>query len=99
MEFGLIDEIVTELTDWKVSLVEDSKQQTTYKKIAENLMKILIRNLKELSSLDNNKRMELRFEKFRKNGQLDFLNINIRVFSKHQIKLSQFKKILHYKRL
>ncbi len=68
MEFGLIDEIVTELTDWKVSLVEDSKQQTTYKKIAENLMKILIRNLKELSSLDNNKRMELRFEKFRKMG-------------------------------
>jgi acetyl-CoA carboxylase carboxyl transferase subunit alpha len=66
--FGLIDEIVTELTDWKFSLEEDSEQQMSYKKIAENLKKVLLRNLKELDCLDVKKRMELRFQKFRKMG-------------------------------
>ncbi len=68
IDFGLIDEIVTELTDWKFSLDEDSKQQVSYKIIAENLKETLLRHLKELSGLDVKKRMELRFQKFRKMG-------------------------------
>jgi len=68
IEFGLIDEIVSELTDWKFSLDEDSDQQMSYKQIAENLKASLLRHLKELNGLDVKKRMELRFRKFRKMG-------------------------------
>ncbi|MGI8639542.1 MAG: acetyl-CoA carboxylase carboxyltransferase subunit alpha [Pyrinomonadaceae bacterium] len=68
IEFGLIDEIVPEFTDWKFSSDEDSEFQESYKKIAGNLKAILLCNLKELNSLDAAKRLELRFQKFRKMG-------------------------------
>lgn len=68
IEFGLIDEIVSELTDWKFSLDEDSDQQMSYKQIAENLKEIVLRHLKELNTIDAKKRIELRFQKFRKMG-------------------------------
>ena len=68
IEFGLIDEIVSELTDWKFSLDEDSDQLMSYKQIAENLKDIVLRHLKELNTIDAKKRIELRFQKFRKMG-------------------------------
>jgi acetyl-CoA carboxylase carboxyl transferase subunit alpha len=68
IEFGLIDEIVSELTDWKFSLDEDSDQLMSYKQIAENLKEIVLRHLKELNTIDAKKRIELRFQKFRKMG-------------------------------
>ncbi len=67
-EFGLIDEIVREFTDWKFSADENSEQHVSYKKTAVNLSETLLRHLNELNSLDLKKRMEMRFQKFRKMG-------------------------------
>ncbi|CAN5542555.1 acetyl-CoA carboxylase carboxyltransferase subunit alpha [soil metagenome] len=67
-QFGLIDEIVPEHTDWKFNSDENSELQKSYKKTAENLKEILLRNLKQLDVLDGKERLELRFQKFRKMG-------------------------------
>lgn len=68
IEFGLIDEIVTEFTDWKFSTEDDAELQAAYQKTAANLKIILLRHLKELNDLDDTQRMERRFQKFRKMG-------------------------------
>lgn len=68
IEFGLIDEIVTEFTDWKFSAEDDAELQAAYQKTADNLKTILLRHLKELNDLDDKQRMERRFQKFRKMG-------------------------------
>jgi acetyl-CoA carboxylase carboxyl transferase subunit alpha len=71
-KFGLIDEIVPEYIDWKFNSDESSDEnfelQKSYKKIAENLKEVLLRNLKQLDALDAKERLELRFQKFRKMG-------------------------------
>lgn len=72
VKFGLIDEIVPESADWKISSDENSKDHTgiqkSYDRISENLKKILQRNLYELSNLDLNELLDSRFKKFRKMG-------------------------------
>jgi acetyl-CoA carboxylase carboxyl transferase subunit alpha len=71
-KLGLIDEIVPEYTDWKYNSDENSDEesefQKSYKKTAENLKKIVQRNLTELNNTDDKKRLESRFQKFRKMG-------------------------------
>ncbi len=71
-KLGLIDEIVPEYTDWKYNSDENSDEesefQKSYKKTAENLKKVLQRNLTELNNTDDKKRLESRFQKFRKMG-------------------------------
>ena len=71
-KFGLIDEIVPEYTDWKVSLDENSKKhievQEAFDLTSENLKKVLQRNLKELKNLQLAEMLDLRFKKFRKMG-------------------------------
>lgn len=66
-ELGLIDEIISEETDWKFSL-EDSNRHSDYKKTAENLKQVLLRHLSEISAMDTQKRINTRFRKFRKMG-------------------------------
>ncbi len=72
VKFGLIDEIVPELTDWKISVNENSKEHTeiqnSYIETSESLKKILKRNLKELNKLEMKEMLDLRFKKFRKMG-------------------------------
>lgn len=72
VKFGLIDEVVPELTEWTISLDENSKEhfeiQESYSKTSETLKKVLQRNLKELNNLDLKEMLDLRFKKFRKMG-------------------------------
>ena len=72
VKFGLIDEIISESDDWKISLDENSAEHAeildSYKRTTENLKKILRRNLKELCDLDVNKLLDLRYKKFRRMG-------------------------------
>ena len=72
VKFGLIDEIISESDDWKISLDENSAEHAeildSYTRTTENLKKILRRNLKELCDLDLNKLLDLRYKKFRRMG-------------------------------
>lgn len=66
-EFGLIDEIVLESEEWKFSSDENLNLQP-FQKIADNLKTVIQRHLKELETLNDQQRIELRFQKFRKMG-------------------------------
>jgi acetyl-CoA carboxylase carboxyl transferase subunit alpha len=68
-EFGLIDEIVSEEpSDWKFSLEKESEVQASFEANAENLKRVIIRNLNELNALGERQRLQLRFQKFREMG-------------------------------
>ena len=66
--YKLIDEIVSEPTDWKIKTGKNNSQAEDFETTAQNLKESLIRNLRELNELDFNTRMKLRYEKFRKMG-------------------------------
>ena len=68
IEFGLIDEIVTEFDDWRFNADDSTKSQSFYQKTADHLKEALLRHLKELDDFDDKKRIDLRFQKFRKMG-------------------------------
>ena len=68
IEFGLIDEIVTEFDDWRFNADDSTKSQSFYQKTADHLKEALLRHLKELDDFDDKKRIALRFQKFRKMG-------------------------------
>ena len=67
-EFGLIDEIIPEKNVWKFSSEEDSVPDNSFTDIAQNMKKILLRHLHELNNLETDKRIKIRFQKFRKMG-------------------------------
>ncbi len=68
-EFGLIDEIVSEVpSNWKFSVEKESEVQTAFEEIAGNLKRVIIRNLNELEALGERRRLQLRFQKFREMG-------------------------------
>ena len=68
IEFGLIDEIVMEFDDWRFKADDSPESQSFYQKTADYLKATLLRHLKELDDFDNKKRIDLRFQKFRKMG-------------------------------
>ena len=72
-KFGLIDEIVPEKVDWKLNQSEngnnDSGADSSYQLIADDLKRVLQRNLRELSALDPAELMKLRYAKFRRMGE------------------------------
>ncbi len=68
IEFGLIDEIVTEFDDWRFNADDSTESQSFYQKTADQLKEALHRHLKELDDFDDKKRINLRFQKFRKMG-------------------------------
>ena len=68
IEFGLIDEIVTEFDDWRFNADDSTESQSFYQKTADHLKEALLRHLKELDDFDDKKRVDLRFQKFRKMG-------------------------------
>ncbi len=69
IEMGLIDEIITEFNDWKITVNNDEDTQIWYEKTIENLKSIILRHLNELTLLDKTKRIEIRYGKFRKMGK------------------------------
>lgn len=68
MKFGIIDEVIPENEAWEIDSDEDSKRRKPYEKIAADLKKALIRNLKELSAAKPADLVKARYEKFRRMG-------------------------------
>jgi acetyl-CoA carboxylase carboxyl transferase subunit alpha len=70
MSFGVIDEIVPEDKAWEIEAEDDgdSKKKSAYSKIAADLKKAIVRNLKELTKSDPSELVRLRYEKFRRMG-------------------------------
>jgi len=69
LNFGLIDEIIGETNDWKVSDGSESPDRDSFEAIASKLKKVLLANLADLSGLDDWDRQKSRYDKFRKMGQ------------------------------
>jgi len=69
INFGLIDEIVREPSEWKISAGEDSPNQSSFQEVASELKKVITNNLDELSGLDERQRQKMRYAKFRKMGE------------------------------
>ncbi len=69
--FGLIDEVIPEPRAWEITPEDsnDKKKTAAFEEIAKSLKKILINNLKELSSSDPKLRILERFKKFRRMGE------------------------------
>jgi acetyl-CoA carboxylase carboxyl transferase subunit alpha len=68
---GLVDEIISEQHDWKLASEETGKKRNVEKdflKVSDDLKTAILRNLKSLNALDHDKRMNLRYEKFRNMG-------------------------------
>ncbi len=62
LKFGLIDEIIAEPSEWKIS-------DESFKLIAENLKSSIRKNLSETLRLNDVRRCELRYKKFRDMGE------------------------------
>lgn len=71
-ELGLVDEIFKESSEWKISSadsnLENDNEQTGFQNGAKFLKNKIIESLKELELLSDEKRLELRYQKFRKMG-------------------------------
>jgi len=74
-DLGLIDEIISEeseISNWKMDAVDDDKDNSksgNFQKVADDLKAVLLKNLKELESLETDEKITLRFQKFRKMGE------------------------------
>jgi len=68
-QFGLIDEIIAESSEWQIASPENKKGATVFEETAEKLKEALVRSVNELSSLKDAERQKHRYEKFRKMGQ------------------------------
>jgi acetyl-CoA carboxylase carboxyl transferase subunit alpha len=72
-KFDIIDDIIAEPQPWTVPAPEsgpaDKKRQKTYDDIAQTLKKALVREVKQLSSLDTKTLLDNRYAKFRKMGE------------------------------
>lgn len=63
---GLIDEVIPETFDWKVTTDENSEVYTV---AADELKKSLLRNLQQLTKMTKSELLASRYQKFRKMGQ------------------------------
>ncbi len=71
-KFGLIDEIIPESSVWALSDGVSEKKngsETKFEMTCEKLKKILLRNLKDLSEMDESERIIRRYQKFRMMGE------------------------------
>ena len=66
-KFNLIDEIVSEPNDWKITT--DAAGEANFETTGHNLKQALLRNLDELNKLDAQTLLRLRYKKFRKMGE------------------------------
>src|SRR5688500_2645248 len=72
MSFGVIDEIIPEEEAWEFSDEDDDdkKRKKRFTRIAEDLKKAIVRNVKDLSKADPSELVKKRYEKFRKMGSI-----------------------------
>lgn len=75
-EFGLVDEIVPETSEWQMSSGENKIQDAFFDETAEKLKEALTRSVGELLSLDAGVRQKRRYQKFREMGR--WLSTDIR---------------------
>ncbi len=73
-QMSLVDEIITEEKGWTIKSVDNSKNgkisdDAVGGETAVRLRNVLKKHLKELKSMDDKKRLNLRFQKFRKMGK------------------------------
>ncbi len=70
MSFGVIDEIIPEDKAWEIDSegTSNSTRKKAYEKIAGDLKKAIVRNLKELSKSDPGQLVKSRYQKFRRMG-------------------------------
>lgn len=68
MSFGIIDEIIPEGAAWEIDADDDSKRKGRFERIAADLKKAIVRNLKELSKTEPAQLVKARYEKFRTMG-------------------------------
>lgn len=69
LSFGLIDEIIREPSEWRVSAGEDTENTISFEEIADKLKEILLKQLNEVSVLSDKMRRDLRYDKFRRMGE------------------------------
>ena len=69
-EFGLIDEIITEKSGWKVNY--SGIKEGDIDSISKNLSEKILKKLNELSKMEISKLLEIRYRKFRQMG--DWVN-------------------------
>lgn len=67
--FGIIDEIIPEPDEWRVDPEDGGTDTRDYEKISAVLKKAIVKNLKDLSAVDEKKMVADRFQKFRKMGE------------------------------
>ena len=71
MKFGVIDEIIPEEEAWEFSDDDDDKKRhKRFTRIAEDLKKAIVKNVKDLSKVDPSELVRKRYEKFRKMGSV-----------------------------
>jgi acetyl-CoA carboxylase carboxyl transferase subunit alpha len=69
-KFGLVDEIISEVIEWKYNTEIDQKEKSD-NPVTSNLKKSILKHLKELTGMSVSQRRKLRFEKFRKMGEFE----------------------------
>lgn len=68
-KFDIIDEIISEPSPWTMPSEGDPKSQKAFDRICETLKKALLREIKDLSSLNTKKLLDQRYQKFREMGE------------------------------
>jgi acetyl-CoA carboxylase carboxyl transferase subunit alpha len=73
LELGIVDEVIGESADWRIGTDtkesnENEKESEGFQKAADILGKKLLENLNKLEKMPIEKRLEKRYQKFRKMG-------------------------------
>lgn len=66
--YGLVDEVIPESSIWALSDVKDLQSETEFEATSNELKKVLLRNLNDLSKIDESERIIQRYQKFRMMG-------------------------------
>lgn len=69
MNFGLIDEIITEPAEWQMPDADQPSSQNAFDAVAADLKKALKEALKKLAKMSDQERQTARYKKFRKMGE------------------------------
>lgn len=67
MKFGLVDEVISENSGWKVEMLESKDGEVD--ETSENLKRQILKNLRELTKLSESELLEQRYQKFRRMGE------------------------------
>ena len=68
-KFNIVDEIIPEPEPWMVPQNDDKKREQAYDAICQTLKKSLVRDVKDLSSIDTRTLLNNRYQKFRRMGE------------------------------